>query len=158
MSQGLDRISIIGWLGRDPEPNDAGTATRLSVGVTERWRDAEGTEKEHTEWFRVVCFNGIAAACVQYLSCGRQIYVDGRLRTRRYTSRDGEDKAITELLAQNVIFLDGPRGDDDRQGQRPKPDCPRDAEKGNSRKCRVAETNKPLSFDGLGIQNEDVPF
>ena len=124
MSQGLNRTSIIGWLGRDPETNDTGTVTRFSVGVTERWKDAEGTEKEHTEWFRVTCFNGIAAACSQYLSCGRQVYVDGRLRTRSYTSRDGEEKTVTELLAQSVIFLDSPRTDEDRLEQLPKPGNP----------------------------------
>ncbi len=62
MSQGLNKTSIIGYLGRDPESNESGTVTRFSVGVTERWRDADGNDKEHTEWFRVVSFNGVAAA------------------------------------------------------------------------------------------------
>jgi single-strand DNA-binding protein len=106
MSQGLNKTSIIGWLGRDPESNDAGTVTRFSVGVTERWRDGGGNEKEHTEWFRVVAFNGVGAVCAEYLTRGRQVYVEGLLRTRTYANRDGEEKAVTELLAQSVIFLE----------------------------------------------------
>jgi single-stranded DNA-binding protein len=53
MSQGLNKTSIIGYLGRDPESNESKTVTRFSVGVTERWRDADGNDKEHTEWFQV---------------------------------------------------------------------------------------------------------
>ena len=86
--QGLNRTSIIGYLSRNPEGNDSGTVTRFSVGVTERWRGADGDDKEHTEWFRVVTFNGAGAACKEFLSRGRRVYVDGRLRTRTYTNRE----------------------------------------------------------------------
>ncbi len=145
MSQGLNKTSIIGYLGRNPEGNDSGTVTRFSVGVTERWRVADGDDKEHTEWFRVVTFNGTGAACKEFLSRGRRVYVDGRLRTRIYTSRDGEEKTVTELLAQSVIFLDGPRADDDREESRPRPGKPRGAETGN-----------PRNADGLTA--DDTPF
>lgn len=158
MSQGLNKTSIIGWLGRDPESNDAGTVARFSVGVTERWRDAEGNDKEHTEWFRVVCFNGIAAACSQYLSCGRQVYVDGRLRTRTYTSRDGEEKTITELLAQSVIFLGSPRTDGDREEHRPQPGKPRSAEPSDPRRSSTPERNRRQRSEDGGVQDQDIPF
>ena len=82
--QGLNRISIIGYLGRQPESGESGRVTRFSVGVTEHWRDTDGNDKEHTEWFRVVSFNGVAAAWAEYLTRGRQVYVEGRLRTRLY--------------------------------------------------------------------------
>lgn len=152
MSQGLNKTSIIGWLGRDPETNDGRTVARFSVGVTERWRDAEGNDKEHTEWFRVVCFNGVAAACWQYLSRGRQVYVEGRLRTRTYTSRDGEEKTVTELLAQSVIFLGGPRADGDCEAQRPKPGKPRPGDQSNTRRGQAQ------GFDSCASQDQDVPF
>jgi single-strand DNA-binding protein len=145
MSQGLNKTSIIGYLARNPEANDSGTVTRFSVGVTERWRDAEGNEKEHTEWFRVVTFNGTSAACKEFLSRGRRVYVDGRLRSRTYTNREGAEKTVTELVAQNVIFLDGPRADDDRKELRPRPGKPRGAEKSN-----------PRNADGLTA--DDPPF
>jgi single-strand DNA-binding protein len=145
MSQGLNRTSIIGYLGRNPEGNDSGTVTRFSVGVTERWRTADGDDKEHTEWFRVVAFNSTVAACKEFLSRGRRVYVEGRLRTRTYTNRDGEERTATELLAQSVIFLDGPRSDDDREDPRARPGKPRDGEVGNSR-------------DADGLTADDPPF
>lgn len=148
MSQGLNKTSIIGFLGKDPEGNEAGTVTRFSVGVTERWRDADGNDKEHTEWFRVVCFNGVAAACAEYLSRGRQVYVEGRLRTRTYTNRNDEEKTITELLAQSVIFLGSPRTDNNgHEESRPKPGMPR----------RVP--NREPQGSQAGYENDpDVPF
>jgi len=147
MSQGLNRISIIGYLGRQPESSESGSVTRFSVGVTEHWRDTDGNDKEHTEWFRVVSmflilvgraqapvwdsFNGVAAACAEYLTRGRQVYVEGRLRTRIYTNRNDEEKTVTELLAQSVIFLGIPRAnDEDREEPPPKPGMPRRVPKG----------------------------
>ena len=102
MSQGLNNTSIIGFLGKDPQTNDHGTVARFSVGVNEHWKDAEGNDREHTEWFRVVCFNGVAGAAAQYLSRGRQVYVDGRLRTRTYTDRNEEE---SRSLAQRLRGL-----------------------------------------------------
>lgn len=148
MSQGLNKTSIIGYLGRDPQSNESGTATRFTVGVNERWRDAAGNDKEHTEWFRVVSFNGIAAACAEYLTRGRLVYVEGRLRTRTYTNRNEEEKTITELLAHNVIFLGPPRTEDnDRDDPRPKPEMPRSAPKGKPQSSQAEYDNDP-----------DVPF
>lgn len=131
MSQGLNKTTIIGYLGRDPESNGgqngAATATRFSVAVTERWRDKDDNEKEHTEWFQVVAFNGVADSCARYLAKGRRVYVEGRLRTRNYTNRNDEEKTITELLAAMVIFLDAPRATDEPGESRPAPSKPRAA-------------------------------
>jgi len=149
MSRGLNKTSIIGFLGRDPESNESGTVTRFSVGVTERWRDADGNDKEHTEWFHIiVSFNGVAAACAEYLARGRQVYVEGRLRTRTYTNRSDEEKTVTELLAQSVIFLGAPRADDNgHEEPRPTPGMP-----------RRAANSKPESSQ-LGYESDpDVPF
>ena len=146
MSQGLNKVAIIGHLGRDPERNEAGTVTRFSVGVTERWRDADGNDKEHSEWFQVVCFNGIARACSDFLSRGRQVYVEGRLRTRTYTDRNSEEKRITELLAQTVIFLAMPRPQDEREDPRPTPGAP----------VRAAKRTG-ASANGSAV-DDDVPF
>ena len=157
MSQGLNKTSIIGFLGKDPLSNDKGTVTRFSVGVTERWKDAEGNDKDHTEWFRVVCFNGVAAACSQFLSRGRQVYVDGRLRTRTYTNQDEEERTITELLAQTVIFLGGPRAGDDR-GEQPKPGKPEAAAHGQARSSRSADRSEAGSVDNGGHRDPEVPF
>lgn len=123
---GLNKTQIIGHLGHDPATNESGTVTRFSVGVTERWKDREGEEHEHTEWYRVVTFNGAAASCARYLARGRLVYVDGRLRTRTYTNRDDEEKTTTELLASSVIFLDAPKQEAAQEPERrPAPGKPR---------------------------------
>jgi len=148
MSQGLNKTTIIGYLGRDPATNAGQNVTRFTVGVTERWRDREGEEKEHTEWYRVVAFNGVGEACAQYLEKGRRVYVEGHLRTRTYTNRDEQEKTITELLASTVIFLDGPRTEGDAAEPRPKPGKPREGAP-HSAAAKSASTQS---------SEEDVPF
>jgi single-strand DNA-binding protein len=115
MSQGLNKTQIIGFLGKAPSANNEGTVTRFSVAVTERWKDRDEHEKEHTEWYQVVAFEGVGAACLQFLTKGRQVYVEGRLRTRTYTDRNGEERTITELLASSVIFLGAPKENDAKE-------------------------------------------
>jgi single-strand DNA-binding protein len=125
MSQGLNKTTIIGYLGRDPETNggqNGNSVTRFTVGVTERWRDRDNIDQEHTEWFRVVTFNGLSESCAQFLSKGRRVYVEGRLRTRSFTNRRGEEQTGTELLAVSVMFLDGPRRAEQDADDRPRPD------------------------------------
>ena len=150
MSQGLNKTTIIGYLGRDPETNGAQNVARFTVGVTERWRDREGEEKEHTEWYRVVAFNGVGEACAQFLHSGRLVYVEGRLRTRTYTNRNEEEKTITELLASTVIFLDSPRTEGDGADSRPKQGNPRD---GVEHPAAAKSAPAPK-----GDADSDVPF
>jgi single-strand DNA-binding protein len=157
MSQGLNKTSIIGFLGKDPLTNDQGTVARFSVGVTERWKDAEGNDKDHTEWFQVVCFHGVAAACSQFLSRGRQVYVEGRLRTRTYTDRNEEERTTTELLAQAVIFLGSPRAGDDRDQQQPNPGKPEATAQAPARSSRAADRSQARNVDNGG-DRASVPF
>ena len=103
--------------------------------------------KEHTEWFRVVSFNGVAAACAEYLTRGRQVYAEGRLRTRIYTNRNDEQKTVTELLAQSVFFLGTPRADDDdREEPRPKPGMPRRVPNGKPSPQTDYESDPDVAF------------
>jgi single-strand DNA-binding protein len=105
---GLNKVMIIGNLGRDPEmrytPN--GTAvTSFSVGVNRQWTGQNGPQKE-TEWFNVETWNKLAEICNQSLAKGRLVYVEGRLRTRSWDGNDGQKKYRTELVAETVTFLD----------------------------------------------------
>jgi len=128
MSQGLNQVTLIGYLGRDPETNYTGEGvpvTKFSLAVTERWKDREGAQREHVEWFSIVSFNGTGAVCGQYLSKGRRVYIQGRQRTRTYTNREGEEKKVTEVIALNVIFLDSPKQSDAAEAaSRPRPGAP----------------------------------
>lgn len=104
----MQRLMIIGNLGRDPEiryTQSGKPIATLNVGASERKTDKDGNHVTETEWFRVVAFGNTADACQRFLHKGSQIYVDGKLKTRTYT-KDGREARITEVLADTIQFLD----------------------------------------------------
>ncbi len=111
---GVNKVILVGRLGQDPEIRYTtnGTAVaNFSVATSENWTNKEGQKEERTEWHRVVAWARLAELCGEYLSKGRQVYVEGRLQTRSYQDRDGNKRYITEIRADTVQFLDsrGPR-------------------------------------------------
>lgn len=114
MSAGVNKVIIVGNLGRDPEVRfgQSGTAVcKLNVAVTERRKEGDAW-KDHTEWVRVVTFGKTAENAGQYLQKGRQIYVEGRLQTTSYKDKDsGVEKYTTEVIASQVLFLGSGGGD-----------------------------------------------
>jgi single-strand DNA-binding protein len=111
MPGSLNKVMIIGNVGRDPEmrytPNGA-PVTTFSVATNRRWNNAEGQPQEETEWFRVVTWNKLAETCNQFVTKGSQVYVEGRLRTRSWDGQDGQKHYTTEVVAQMVQFLGSP--------------------------------------------------
>jgi len=108
----------IGNVGQDPELQHTGSGTAvttISVACSERRKDASGEYTEHTEWVRVVCWGRTAENVAQYLRKGREVYVEGRLQTRTYTDRDGQERRSTEVVAQQVTFLRGGSGERSQQ-------------------------------------------
>ncbi|HDI61246.1 MAG TPA: single-stranded DNA-binding protein [Desulfobacteraceae bacterium] len=107
---GVNKVIIVGRLGRDPEVRytpDGTAVTNLSVATSLEWKDKNtGEKKEKTEWHRVVVFRKLAELCGEYLSKGRQVYVDGRLQTRSW-EKDGQTHYTTEIVANEVQFLGG---------------------------------------------------
>jgi single-strand DNA-binding protein len=118
MSRGLNKVMIIGHLGRDPEmrytPSGRPVAS-FSVAATRGWTSAEGERREDTEWFNVVAWGNLAEICKQYLQKGRQVYIEGRLQTRGWEDSEGKKRYRTELVAQEMIILGGqpPQGPDE---------------------------------------------
>jgi len=106
----LNRVLIIGNLGRDPEVRFTGSGKavgRFPVATSDVWTDNEGQRQERTEWHNVVVFGKQAETCGQYLAKGRQVFVEGAVRTRQYDDKDGNKRYITEIVAQRVQFLGG---------------------------------------------------
>jgi single-strand DNA-binding protein len=104
----VNRVTLIGNLGRDPELRyTAGgqPVASFSVATNERWNDREGKTQERTEWHRIVVWGKLAEFCEKYLTKGRQILVEGRLRTRDWQDRDGNKRRTTEVEALNIVFL-----------------------------------------------------
>lgn len=113
MARGLNKVMVIGFLARDPEMRytSAGKAvTNFSVGASRSWQSSDGQRNEHTEWFNVVAWGSLAEICHQHLHKGRQVYLEGRMQTRRWEDDGGHERTTTELIAREMIMLDAPEG------------------------------------------------
>src|SRR5580765_2833637 len=107
----VNKVIIIGNLGRNPETrymHDGGAITNISVATTDKWKDKSGEMQEKTEWHRVAFFGRLAEIAGEYLKKGSQVYVEGRLQTRKWQDKDGADKYTTEIVA-NVMQMLGSR-------------------------------------------------
>ena len=106
---GINRAQILGRLGQDPDVRftQSGEAvTTLSVATSMNWKDKQtGEAKEKTEWHRCICFGRTAEIARDYLAKGRQVYVEGRLQTRKWQGQDGQDRYSTEIIVENLQLL-----------------------------------------------------
>lgn len=108
MSRGLNKVMIIGHLGRDPEMRytpSGRPVTTFTVATGRNWTTAEGERRSETEWFNIVAWGGLAEICNQYLKKGRQVYVEGRLQTRHWEDEQGNKRSATEIVAREMIML-----------------------------------------------------
>lgn len=109
----VNKVILLGNLGRDPETRympDGGAITNVSIATTENWKDKQGDKQEKTEWHRVAFFGKLAEIAGEYLKKGSQVYVEGRLQTRKWQDKDGADKYTTEIVADRMQML-GARGE-----------------------------------------------
>ena len=124
MAGSVNKVILLGNLGRDPEVRQTQDGTKivhLAIATSERWRDKNsGEQREKTEWHRVVIFNDrLGEVAEKYLSKGRQVYVEGQLQTRKWTDQSGQEKYTTEIVLQRFrgeLTLIGGRGDDSGGG------------------------------------------
>ena len=153
----VNKVIIIGNLGRDPETRympDGGAITNISVATTDKWKDKNGEMQEKTEWHRVAFFGKLAEIAGEYLKKGSQVYVEGRLQTRKWQDKDGQDKYTTEIVANAMQMLGS------RQGMG---GGDRGADMGEGGGSRPAAASKPA---GAGAKSggkfddfeDDIPF
>jgi single-strand DNA-binding protein len=108
MARGLNKVIIIGQVGRDPEMRftpSGRPVTSFSVATSRTWVSAEGERREETEWFNVVAWGNLAEICKAHLTKGQQVYVEGRLQTRGWEDESGKKHFRTELVANEMILL-----------------------------------------------------
>jgi len=106
---GLNRVQLIGYLGKDPETRftpKGSTVCSFTVAVTRRWRGADGKSKEATDWFNVEAWGKLGEICQKYLSKGRLAFIEGRLQTDRYETDGGEARQFTKVVASEMQMLD----------------------------------------------------
>jgi single-strand DNA-binding protein len=144
----VNKVILVGRLGRDPElryTQGGQAVANFTVATNEFWRDKDGEKQERTEWHRIVAWGKQAEFCGNYLTKGRQVYVEGRLQTREWEDKEGEKRRTTEIVA-NTIQAIGPGG---RRGE----DGPMDAE---------GPDGAPPSQGGGGAGSsggdDDIPF
>jgi single-strand DNA-binding protein len=108
MSRGLNKVMIIGNLGRDPEMRytpSGRPVTTFSVATSRSWNTSEGEKHVETEWFNVVAWSNLAEICKQYLTKGQQVYIEGRLQTRHWDDQEGNKHISVEIVANEMIIL-----------------------------------------------------
>jgi len=154
----VNKVILIGNLGRDPETRympDGGAVTNISVATTEAWKDKNGEKQEKTEWHRVAFFGKLAEIAGEYLKKGSQVYVEGRLQTRKWQDKDGQDKYSTEIVANAMQMLGSRQGMGG--GAAPERDSDRGGEAGASRPAASKPAAKAAGgkFDDF---EDDIPF
>lgn len=148
--QGVNRVSLLGNLGADPEVRflTSGSAVaNLKVATNESWVDKQGQRQTKTEWHRVVAWGKLAQLAGEYLSKGRQVYVEGKLQTREWTDKENRKNYTTEIVATSLVFLGGGKREDDI------PFPAEEREDGASMGVPLASSKPHAAPD-----TEDVPF
>lgn len=110
MAGGVNKVILVGHLGANPELktfDDGGAVCNFSLATNESYTDKQGQRQERAEWHRVVVWGKRAEVCAKYLGKGRQVYVEGKLRTRSWEDREGNKRFMTEVVANDVQFLSG---------------------------------------------------
>lgn len=118
MARGLNKVMIIGHLGRDPEMRytpSGRPVTNYRVATSRSWTTSDGDRRTETEWFNVVTWGKLAEISKEYLTKGQQVYIEGRLQTRRWEDSEGVQRTTTEIVANEMIML-GDRRDSEDEG------------------------------------------
>jgi single-strand DNA-binding protein len=157
----VNKVILIGNLGRDPETRympEGGAITNISIATTDKWKDKNGEMQEKTEWHRVAFFGKLAEIAGEYLKKGSQVYVEGRLQTRKWQDKEGQDKYTTEVVA-NVMQMLGSRagmgGGDREAGGGGGGGGAERASSGASKPAAAKPAGKGGKFDDF---EDDIPF
>ena len=150
MARGINKVILVGNLGNDPDIRyTAGGAAvaNISVATTDSWKDKEtGEQQDRTEWHRVVFFARLAEVVGEYLRKGSQVYIEGRLQTRKWQDKSGNDRYSTEIVANEMQMLGGRAGGGQSNEQAPPPMSENPAD------------SRPTTAAGNDFVDDDIPF
>jgi len=161
----VNKVILIGNLGRDPEVRYAPSGSAIcnvAIATSRNWKDkTSGERQEETEWHRVVFYDRLAEIAGEYLKKGKSVYIEGRLKTRKWTDKDGVEKYTTEIIAQEMTMLGGREGGagggGDEGGYEPRAEAPRRAAP-PPRAPAPAPRPAPKSSTGFDDMDDDIPF
>lgn len=171
MARGVNKVILVGNLGRDPETRympSGGAVTNVTIATSESWRDRQsGEQQERTEWHRVVFFNKLAEIAGEYLRKGSQVYVEGSLRTRKWTDQSGQERYTTEIVANEMQMLGGRQGmgggDFDQRPAPPQQSAHYNSpQQGHAERQQSAPPQQPANqgapAGGFDDFDDDIPF
>src|SRR5215831_10118006 len=144
MGKSINKVILVGRLGRDPEMKYTATGTpfcRFSMATDEGWTDkGSGEKQERTEWHNIVVWDRLAEICNQYLTKGRMVYIEGSLQTREWDDKEGVKRKTTEIRARDMVLLGGA------------------GESSGSGRSEFASASAASSSNNGGITDDDIPF
>lgn len=146
----INKVILIGNLGADPETRylpSGDAVTNIRIATTETWKDKNGEKQEHTEWHRVAFFGRLAEIAGEYLKKGSPVYVEGRIQTRKWQDKDGQDRYSTEIRAERMQLLGGRGGGAEPMSREPAPAAGEGGAKPQGRKGGAFEE-----------MDDDIPF
>lgn len=158
MARSLNRATLIGNLGADPEIRATGSGSRVaqfSLATSRSWKDAEGAPHERTEWHRVVVWGPRVEVVEQYLKKGDRVYVDGEIQYRSYEDSEGTTKYVTEINVRDLLLLGG-REESTARGAEPEAPAPAARSEKPGRKGRAAAP--AMAARGGAFGEDDLPF
>lgn len=160
MARGINKVILVGNLGNDPDvkyTQSGATVTTISVATTDAWTDKQGQKQERTEWHRVKFFGRLAEIAGEYLKKGRLVYIEGSLRTDKYTGKDGVERYTTEIIASEMQMLGGAPSERGA-GNRQELGAP-GARSGGSKAGGYGGSGAGNpDFDDGGLPEDDIPF
>lgn len=114
MSRTLNKVMLIGNVGKDPDVNFTPSGVKVAqfrMATSESWKDKDGAIQEHTDWHTIVAWRGLADIVERLIHRGSRIYVEGKIQTRTYDDKEGQKRYVTEIVADNILLLDAKRAD-----------------------------------------------
>ena len=157
----VNKVILVGNLGKDPESRflpDGGAVCNFTMATTDKWKDKSGEQQERTEWHRISTFAKLAEICGEYLKKGSQVYVEGRLQTRKWQDKEGKDRYTTEIVADRMQMLGSRQGMGGGGAER---EAPSDRESAPAR-AAGAGAAKPAAAKAAGGKfddfEDDIPF
>ncbi len=151
----LNKVILLGHLGRDPELRYTASGKAVAtftLATSFQWRDQDGNEQDKTEWHRIVAWGRLGEICGEYLSKGKQVFIEGRIQTREWEDQDGNKRTSVEIIANDLIMLGGGGG---QSQSRPAQEQPRKQGTGGS---RPASTGKRSDDYYPPPPEDEIPF
>jgi single-strand DNA-binding protein len=163
MSRGVNKVILVGNLGADPETRytaNGGAITTIRIATSEQWTDkTSGQKQERTEWHRIKFFGRLAEIAGEYLKKGRQVYVEGSLRTDKYTDKEGVERFSTDIIANEMQMLGGTAGGGERGEGGGRGDMPSRAERGpRGAQSGAAAVAPAAASKSESFEDDDIPF